>query len=64
MAKKKAAKKMQAVQEERALKPIRLGLPPADYERLERCARERGLSLASYARQAVLAAIKADEAEG
>jgi hypothetical protein len=60
---KKAPKKMQAVQEPKAVKaiPVRLDLPPADHERLERCARERGLSKSSYARQAVLERIKADE---
>jgi hypothetical protein len=42
-------------------KPVRLDLSPADHERLERCAKERGLSKSSYARMAVLERIKADE---
>jgi hypothetical protein len=58
---KKRAPKVDAVREEKVIKPIRLGLPPADHKRLERCARERGLSNASYARMAVLERIKADE---
>jgi hypothetical protein len=52
---------MNATAEKPALKAVRLQLPESDHERLERCARERGLNLASYARQAVLEKIKADE---
>jgi hypothetical protein len=63
MAKAKA-KKMNAVQTEKAARPVRLDLSESDHERLERCARERGLNKASYARQAVLEKIKADEAGG
>lgn len=40
---------------------IRLNLAPHDRDRLERCADGRGLSMAGFARQAVLAAIRADE---
>lgn len=54
MAKKKARKKVSSTQEKRATMPVRLDLPLIDYERLERCARKRGLSRASYARQAVM----------
>jgi hypothetical protein len=68
MAKKQAPKAKgktvaTTVKEERTAKPVRLDLAPADYERLERCARERGLTRSSYARQAVLERIKADERE-
>jgi hypothetical protein len=42
-------------------KAVRLDLTPTDHARLERCARDRGLNRASYARQAVLERIKADE---
>jgi hypothetical protein len=64
MAKIKAKAKMNAVQTEKAARPVRLDLSETDHERLERCARERGLNKASYARQAVLEKIKADEAGG
>jgi hypothetical protein len=58
---KKGAKHMSAVQAEKAVKPVRLDLSEADHERLERLARERGLNKASYARQAVLERMRADE---
>jgi hypothetical protein len=61
MAKAKA-KKMDATAERPILKPVRLQLTEPDYERLEKQARKRGLNLASYARQAVLEKIMADEA--
>jgi hypothetical protein len=63
MAKKsaKGGKPMNAVQEVRLLKGVRLDLSPADHERLERYARARGLTMASYARMAVLELLKADE---
>ena len=55
MAKAKAkARKMNAIAEKPALKPVRLQLPEPDHVRLEKQARKRGLNLASYARQAVL----------
>jgi hypothetical protein len=55
------AKKMNATAQKPALKAVRLQLPEPDHDRLERCARRRGLNLASYARQAVLEKIMADE---
>jgi hypothetical protein len=64
MAKKTArTKKMTpvTVQDEKDARPVRLDLSAADHRRLERCARERGLSKASYARMAVLELIRADE---
>ena len=65
MAKKKAGgKKVEAVEEERAVKAVRLELAPEDYDRLERCAKRRGLNKASYSRMAVLALIERDEAGG
>jgi hypothetical protein len=63
---KKPSKAMNAVKTRKRLTPtlikgVRLDLSEADHERLERCARDRGLTMASYARQAVLAAMRADE---
>jgi hypothetical protein len=43
---------------------VRLELSTTDHERLERCSRERGLNMASYARMAVLKLIKEDEGRG
>jgi hypothetical protein len=57
---KKRAKKVNTLTEKSA-RPVRLDLSETDHERLERCAKERGLNKASYARQAVLERIKADE---
>jgi hypothetical protein len=54
-------KAMSATAEKEALKAVRLQLLESDHERLEKCARRRGLNLASYARQAVLEKIRADE---
>jgi hypothetical protein len=64
MAKKKAARKVTTNQDEKAVWPVRLELSAADHERLEACARARGLNKASYARQAVLEKIRADEGAG
>lgn len=66
MAKKSSAKAMNAVKERKRLTPtlvkgVRLDLSEPDHERLERCARERGLTMASYARMAVLERMKSDE---
>jgi hypothetical protein len=58
---KKGTKRMNAVQTERTVRPVRLDLSETDHERLERLARERGLNKASYARQAVLERMRADE---
>ncbi len=58
---KKIQKTTDAAPAEKKVKPVRLDLSSADHERLERCARARGLNLASYARMAVLERIKADE---
>jgi hypothetical protein len=60
---KKRANKVEAVQAQRTSKPIRLDLPPDDFERLERCAKKKGLTKSSYARMAVLEYIRADEAK-
>jgi hypothetical protein len=49
------------VQVEKSARPIRLDSSEPDHERLEHCAKERGLNKASYARQAVLKRIKAEE---
>lgn len=70
MAKKKAEAKVQATKVEatakpkgRNMKPIRLDVTPTDYERASSRAEERGLTLASYARMALLDFIKRDEKE-
>ena len=65
MAKKQAGKKTvsTSVKQAKTTKPVRLDLSPGDYERLDRCAREHGLTKSSYARRAVLKEIKADERE-
>jgi hypothetical protein len=64
MAKKtaKGAKQMNAVEERRLVKGVRLDLSPSDHKRLERRARERGLTMASYARMAVLDRLRQEEA--
>jgi hypothetical protein len=66
MAKKvaKGGKTMNAVQEERLVKGVRLDLSPADHKRLEKTSKERGLTMASYARMALFERLKADEAGG
>ncbi len=46
------------------VKGVRLDLSEVDHARLERCSRELGLTMASYARMAVLERLKADEARG
>ena len=59
------ARKLDAVAaptRKRAGKAVRLDLSPKDHDRLEKAAEERGLSKSSYARMAVLALIKQDEA--
>jgi hypothetical protein len=67
MAKKRAEKlevaQMEPAKVERSGKPVRLDLSPVDFERLEVCAKRRGLTKASYARMAVLDLVRADEAE-
>jgi hypothetical protein len=40
---------------------VRLDLSPADHRRLLKLARERGLTMASYARQALYERMKEDE---
>lgn len=44
-----------------ALKGVRLDLPPADHKRLERTAKERGLTMTSYVRMILLERLKLDE---
>jgi hypothetical protein len=61
---RKRAKKMSPTVVEHEVKRVRLDLPPADYERLQRAAKSKGLNKASFARMAVLELIKAVEAEG
>jgi hypothetical protein len=57
----KTAKRPTAARAAKTVRPVRLDLTDTDHERLERLARERGLNKASYARQAVLERMKADE---
>ncbi|MGO9470491.1 MAG: hypothetical protein ACLQVF_40885 [Isosphaeraceae bacterium] len=59
---RKTVKRRSTAQRDNGVRPVRLELAGADHARLERCARERGLNKASYARQAVLERIKLDEA--
>jgi hypothetical protein len=57
------ARSASAKTSKRSVKGVRLDFSSADHERLKHCAKERGLSMASYARQAVLAMIRSDERE-
>jgi hypothetical protein len=63
---KKVAKgaTMNAVQEARLVKGVRLDLSPADHKRLAKKAKELGLTMSSYARMALFERLKADEAGG
>ena len=56
MAKKtvKTGKQASAVQDDRLVKGVRLDLSPADHKRLEDGSKKLGLTMASYARMAVL----------
>jgi len=60
----KSKRQAKAAREERLVKGVRLDLSPANHKRLERCARERGLTMASYARMALLERLKTDEGQG
>jgi hypothetical protein len=63
MAKKKTgARKVPATAPE--IRHARVELPDPDYERLKQAARDRGLSVAAYIRQAVLLQIRRDQTEG
>ena len=65
MAKKKATPKVNATKEAPASsKAVRLDLSAGDHKRLERCADALGLSMASYARMALLERMRADEERG
>lgn len=59
---KKETKKMTATQDEVATKAVRLDLTATDHARLDRQARKRGLTKASYSRMIILE--KLDEEEG
>lgn len=65
MAKKATGKKMATTttgpKRPRTGVAVRLEVPAKDHERLARLARERGLSLASYARQALYERMRDDE---
>jgi hypothetical protein len=63
MARKNAAagKPKSAAPGAKLVKGVRLDLSPADHKRLERIARERGLTMASYARMVLLERLKADD---
>jgi hypothetical protein len=58
----KGTKKTDTVSDRSEVWAIRLDLPPGDYERVERCAKRRGLTKASYCRMAVLDYLERDEA--
>ncbi len=53
--------RMNAVQEKRAVKGVRLDLSPADHKRLSKLAKELGLTMSSYARMALFERMKEDE---
>jgi hypothetical protein len=62
MAKKTGkAEPMDATRERRTVKGVRLDLTPADHKRLAKLAKERGLTMASYARMALFERMKDDE---
>jgi hypothetical protein len=62
MAKKTAKDKtMPMVEEPKLVKGVRLDLSPADHKRLLKAAREKGLTMSSYARMALFDRLKADE---
>jgi hypothetical protein len=46
---------------EKVAKGVRLDLTPADHKRLNKLARERGLTMSSYARMALFERMKDDE---
>jgi hypothetical protein len=60
---KKVSKKMiaPAQHQERVVKGVRLDLSPADHKRLEKAAKARGLTMASYARMALFERLMVDE---
>jgi hypothetical protein len=60
MAKKRAAK-VNAAKIDTTPKPVRLVLPPAEHQRLERLASRMGLSMSAYARMVVIRSMKEDE---
>jgi hypothetical protein len=62
MAKKTAKDNtMPVVEEAKLVKGVRLDLSPADHKRLARAAKEKGLTMSSYARMALFDRLKADE---
>jgi hypothetical protein len=62
MAKKSGKAEMTTTtQAKRAVKGVRLDLSPADHRRLSKLAKERGLTMASYARMALFERMKDDE---
>jgi predicted DNA-binding protein len=65
MAKKTTrSKDVKTTHKQPATKPIRLAITPEDHKRLDQCARQRGLTKASYVRMAILALIRKDEEGG
>jgi hypothetical protein len=60
----KGTKPMETAQKKRVVKGVRLDLSAADHKRLEKHAREAGLSMASYARMALFERLKAAEGGG
>jgi hypothetical protein len=55
------AERMNADPAKRSVKGVRLDLSPADHKRLSKLAKERGLTMASYARLALFERMKEDE---
>jgi hypothetical protein len=64
MAKKKAGVKAVKTTKQRKGKAVRLDLAPPDMERLERLAKRRGLTKASFARMALFSLMEQEETGG
>lgn len=60
----KKASKVNATEAAKLTKPVRLDLSAGDHDRLERQARKRGLSMASFARMVILERLTELETEG
>jgi hypothetical protein len=60
----KGKKKTPAPSKDRLVQGVRLDLAPTDHDRLKSAARRRGLTMASYARMAVLERLETDQPRG
>jgi hypothetical protein len=55
---------VEAMEVERATRPVRLDLTIEDHERLERCAKRYGISKSSYVRMKLFKGMESDEIKG